>query len=358
MSLYDISGSAVSSEVSSAEIKNALLAAIADGSVNLGNAVGATLAYTGLSNAWIANAQSAYASMLAKYKTLANGAIPFFLSTDQHGRGVEQHRWANNADADGIEFANINLGDTVTDYFNFAELNSMLTRTKPVKNYMSITGNHDALWRGTDVPSVYELTRHFVSTKDRDVIPEVNSSYVAYDPAHDVKYIVVDTYTNVGAAQNSLGNDELTAELADWLITELSRDDCDIVYLQHWQMYAAASIYQKRDGTLDTNNVGGSQTLRTLVTARRNKTSGSVNDKDGAAHSYDFAGCKHSLLCALHGHEHDEVYATLDNLLCYVADWYGNNGSCVFGLIDRAGAKLWIWKFDSTQVYDAWGIDL
>ena len=57
-------------------------------------------------------------------------------------------------------------------------------------------------------------------------------------------------------------------------------------------------------------------------------------------------------------HEHDEVYATLDNLLCYVADWYGNNGSCVFGLIDRAGAKLWVWKFDSTQVYDAWGIDL
>ena len=93
MSLYDIMGSVVSSGVSSADIKNALLAAIADGSVNLGNAVGATLAYTDLSNAWIANAQSAYTSMLEKYKTLANGAIPFFISTAEQEIGRRNILW-------------------------------------------------------------------------------------------------------------------------------------------------------------------------------------------------------------------------------------------------------------------------
>lgn len=359
MSLYDINGNQITqSDVTTAQVKTALMSAIADGSVNLGSAVGATLAYTGLSNAWIANAQSAYASMLEKYKTLANGAIPFFISTDQHGRGVEQHRWANNVDSDGVNFANLNLGDTVQDYYNYTELNSMLARTKQVKNYISITGNHDALWRGNDVPSIYDLTRYFHSTKDREVIAKANSSYVVYDREHAMKYVVADSYTNVGAEQNGLGNSDLTAEMADWLIAELGKDDCDIVYLQHWMLYAAASVYKLRDGTPDTNNVGGSQTLRSLVTARRNKASGTVTDKDGVAHAYDFTGCKHTLLCALHGHEHSEIYAKLDNLLCYAADWYGNNGSCVFGLIDRAASKLWIWKFDSTQVYDAWGIDL
>lgn len=359
MSLYDVNGNTIAQDgVTSEQVKTALMGAIADGSVNLGSAVGATLAYNNLPAAWLTNANAAYAALLAKYKALANGAIPFFVSTDQHGRGVEQHRWANNADADGMEFANINLGDTVQDYFNYAELDSMLARTKQVKNYISITGNHDALYRGNDVPTIYDLSKYFISTKERTVIPKVNSSYTVYDRAHDVKFVVGDSYNSVGTVLNGLGNSELTGDFADWLIAELGRDDCDIVYLQHWQLYAEASVYKRRDGTPDTNAVGGSPTLRNLITARRNKSSGSVTDSVGTAHAYDFSGCKHNLLCALHGHEHDEVYATLDNLLCYAADWYGNNKSCVFGLIDRAGGKLWIWKFSAESVADTLELSL
>lgn len=349
MAVYDKTGNRLDTgSISSAEIKQAFLSSIADGSINLGSQVGATLAYDGLSDAWITNATAAYTAMLASYKTLANEAIPIFISTDQHGKGVEQHRWANNIDKDGVNFANINLGDTVTDYFNYSQLENVASRTKQVKNYISIAGNHDALWRGNDVPTVYDLTRYFHSTYPRDVIPKENSSYVVVDGEHSVKYVVVDSYFNVGTTKNNLGNDQLTSDLADWLIDELGKDDHDIVYLQHWLLYAPARTYTYRDGSASTDNPGGSATLRELVTARKNKTAGSVTDKDGGVHSYDFSGCKHELLCALHGHMHYEVYAKLDNLLCYVADWYGNGGSCVFGFVDRKDKKLHIWKFNQS----------
>lgn len=357
--IYDINGNSLSSGVTPEEVTAAFTEAVAEGDINLGSQIGATLSYNNLTQAWLTNASSAYALMKASYKSLANKGIPFFISTDQHGSGLEQHRWANNIDSDGVDFANINLGDTVDDYFNHTELTSARSRTTQVKNYISITGNHDALWSATSqVPSVFDLTHYFHSTFDRSVTDKVNSSYTVVDAEHLVKFLVVDNYYNVGTTQGSLGSDQLPGNVTDWLIKEMSKDDYDLVYLQHWMLYAPANTYKYRDGTADTNNIGGPQALRSLVTARRNKTAGSVTDMDGVAHSYDFTGCQHDLLCALHGHEHAEVYATLDNLLCYVADWYGSNGSCVFGLIDRGSRKLYVWKFDSTAVYDPFVMNL
>ena len=361
MSLYDYTGKKLpvgGGDITPDAVKKAFLSAIADGSVNLGSAIGATLTYNGLPDAWITNATAAYTAMLNRYKELANGAIPFFISTDQHGNGVEQHRWVNNVDKDGMNLANINLGDTVVDYFNHATLSDVLGRTRQVKNYISITGNHDAYWRGNDVPSVYDLTRYFHSTYKRDVIPKQNSSYVVLDGEHSVKYVVVDSYFDVNTTKNSIGNDKLTGELAEWLIGELGKDDYDIVYLQHWMLYAPASTYQYRDGSKDTNNIGGSSALKDLVTARKNKASGTVTDKDGVSHPYDFTECKHELLCALHGHEHAEVYAKINSLLCYVSDRYGDTKSCVFGIVDRMSRKLRIWKFDTGTVYDELVLDL
>lgn len=351
--IYDIDGTPQGGEVTPEAVTTAFMEAVATGEINLGTQVGATLAFNNLSQAWQDNAAAAYALMKAAYKAGANKGIPFFISTDQHGSGLEQHRWANNIDADGVDFANINLGDTVTDYFNYSQLASARARTAQVKNFISITGNHDALWSATDqVPTIFDLTHYFHSTFDRAVIDKVNSSYTVFDAEHLVKFLVVDNYFNVGTTKESLGNDQLPGNVASWLIDQMSKDDYDLVYLQHWHMYAPANTYTYRDGTPDTNGSGGSQTLRTLVTARRNKLSGSVTDMDGISHAYDFTGCQHDLLCALHGHEHDEVYAHLDNLLCYVSDWFGNNRTCVFGLIDRGARTLTVWKFNASTVAD------
>lgn len=356
MSVYDFNGNDIG--VTDEDVKQAVIELVSSGEINMGSVVGATLTYSGLSSAWISNAQNAYDSMLARYKNIANGAIPFFISTDQHGRGVEQHRWVNNVDVDGLNIANINLGDTVTDYYNTYQLSSMYGRTWQVKNYLSITGNHDALYRGDDRPTIYDLTRCFQSTRERNVSSRLNSSYTVVAKEHNVKYMMVDNYYDVGITKEALGNSQLTGDVADWLINEFSKDDYDIIYVQHWHLYALPNVYQYRDGTTDSNGVGGSEVLKNLVTARKNKQSGTVTDKDGNVHSYDFTSCTHELLCALHGHEHAEVYATLNNLLCYVSDWYGNYGSCVFGIVDRFNSKLRIWKFNSTSVEDELILDL
>lgn len=357
MNIYDKNGTLIDM---SDDVENAFKELVASGEINLGAAVGATLACNNLTDAWITKATAAYNSMLARYIELANGAIPFFISTDQHGFGtnLEQHRWVNNIDVDGMNIVNINLGDTVYDYYAESTLATALGRTKQVKNYISVVGNHDALWRGDDVPTVYDMTRFFHSTYDREITTGANSSYTVIDRKHAVKYVIVDTYSNVGVSKNNLTNDQLTSDLANWLISELSDDTRDIVLLQHWMLYAPARVYTYRNGNPCTDGIGGIQALRELVTARKNKTSGSVTDKDGVAHAYDFTGCNHELLCALHGHQHEEMYATLDNLLCYVADWYGNNQSCTFGLIDRANEKLRVWKFDSTATYDELVLDI
>ena len=41
---------------------------------------------------WIANAETAYANVLAQMKLYANDAIPFFIQTDLHGRHNDPDR--------------------------------------------------------------------------------------------------------------------------------------------------------------------------------------------------------------------------------------------------------------------------
>ena len=85
--IYDICGNSISSgsTVSSSDIKTALIGAVADGTVSLGESVGATLAYTSPGTDWETYANQAYQNLLTAYKSIPNSGIPFFISTDQHG---------------------------------------------------------------------------------------------------------------------------------------------------------------------------------------------------------------------------------------------------------------------------------
>ena len=361
MSIYDKDGNAISG---SGDVKTAFMELVASGEINLGSSIGATLVYNNLPDAWIANATSSYNSMKARYKTLANKAIPFFISTDQHVNGLEQHRFVNNIDRDGIELANINLGDTVMDTFSATALEGWAARVKQVKNYISVVGNHDThkgSYTGDDpnlIPNVYDLTRLFNSTYDREVADGNHASYTVIDREHNVKYIVSDNYIH-GDNGVMVSNMDLSAEYCDWLIGELSKDDYDVVFLQHWTLHSTGSHneYTNRDGTVVPNITGQAQ-LRVALAGRKAKTSGTITDHDGNTHSYDFRNMSHNLLCMLTGHWHEECFAKLDGVLCYSADWYGNNKSCVFGLVDRKNEKLRIWKFDSTQTYSELVLDL
>lgn len=349
---------AVGGEVTTAQVKSALISAVASGDVNLGSAIGATLSYTSPGEAWEANAETAYQSLLAAYKESPNRAIPVFMTADQHGRGVEVNRWLNNRDTDGMNMANLNLGDTVIDVFNMTELNEICTRTRQIKNYIGVVGNHECKY-SSEAMSEYELARTFATTNyDRRMNPSGGSCFSVIDNAHNVKFIVVEEY--VINADGTGYDHGLTAETTDWLIRELSVDDgYDIIVLKHWPLKIRdKGTWMQRDGTVGGTESAYLPELADLFIARKNKTSGSFADVDGKSHAYDFTGCKTDLLCCLHGHNHSEWYAHADNLLCYAADLVGDPRTCTFGLIDRESKKLRVWIFNSNEVREEFAMDL
>lgn len=350
--IYDINGNQIETggSVSSADIKTALVGAVADGTVSLGESVGATLAYTSPGTSWETNANTAYQNLLTAYKAVPQSGIPFFISTDSHGRGVEAHRWMNNADVDGMSVLNINLGDTVGDKFGTAALDNILARTKQVKDYISAVGNHDKS-TGTEVASHYYLNKTFITTMGRVVNVGPMNCYSIVDGEHNVKIMVVDTNT---LDENGALGQGFPTTVASWIIQELSdTKNMDILWINHWPLWDSCRQREDAEETSDAMNTitGGTSVqfaMWQVLIDRKNKASGTYTDTDGVAHSYDFTDCKSDFLCCLHGHIHAEWLTTEKGLTAYAADWYGNNKSCTFGLIDRLNSKVTFWVFDST----------
>lgn len=353
MSLYDINGNIVTNDISNDDIKNALINAVASGDVNLGNSVGTTLSLNGLNSDWQTNAETVYNNLLTEYKKIPNDGMPIFITTDQHGRGIEANRWVNNQDNDGMEIANINLGDSVTDVFNLTELNNILARSKSIKNYIAVPGNHEYK-HGSEVMTNYDICRTFISTYDKQVCPNYPNCYTVIDGKHNVKYIIMDNYyvNEEGTGYGEKSIDDITSK---WLISELSKNDgYDIVYLQHWGMCLTKKLRTDENESEWTENANSSTVnykLWQLLLARKKKQSGTFTDMFGNSHDFDFSSCKNELLCTLHGHNHQEFYSIQDGLTAYGADWFGNSAG-TFLLIDRKNNKLKVFKFNNTSVDD------
>lgn len=350
MAIYDINGYEIAygGEVTTAQVKSALVAAVASGDVNLGSPIGATLSYTSPGAAWEANAAEAYGKLLTAYREIPNSGIPFFLCTDQHGMGVEAHRWMNNADTDGMEVLNLNLGDTVADVFSVEAMNLILSRTRQVKRFLSVVGNHE-LKQGPEVPNSFDVNRTFRNTMEGvKAVSPLNCCSVL-DPAHSCRVLVVDTNVFDGGLRQGL-----TTAAADWVIRELSREDgMDILWLNHWPLFDSCKQRGDAEETGEgLNTISGSTAVQfaiwQMLIDRKNRAAGTYTDIDGVAHAYDFSGCEGNLLCCLHGHIHTEWYSVARGLTGYAATAYCyNTYSCTFGLIDRLNGKVTFWVFDT-----------
>lgn len=355
MSVYDKNGNIISGSgtITDDDIRNAFLAAIADGTINPGSAIGATLSVQTYSAAWEANAKTAYNSMLAEFRTKANSCIPFFISTDQHGSGLQQHRYINNIDTDGMNIVNINLGDTVQDVYGEGTIQGFRDTTKQVKNYIGVVGNHEVKH---SADRMYEstLSKVFTTTNlPRRSAPSKSDCYAVDDGVHAVRWIVLeDYYLNADGTGYTHGFDGATVE---WLISELSKDDMDCIILMHWPCWRTARQRNESSESADTGRWHvDAYLLWDFFVARKNKTSGTFNDISGAAHTYDFRACKKDLLCTLHGHTHSEWMSTDYGLTAYAADRYDSISAaetkCIFGMVDRIDNKLRIWEFCATEV--------
>lgn len=350
--IYNIYGNPVTAgtEVSTQDIKAALIGAVADGAVNLGAAVGAVLPYTSPGAAWEGFAGAAYRNLLEACKAIPNSGIPFFISTDQHGRGLEVNRWLNNTDTDGLEVLNLNLGDTVNDTFGETALEDIRSRTWQIKNFISVVGNHE-IKEGTEPPDSYVINRAFLTTMDAVKAVSPQNCCAILDGPHNCKILAVDTNI-IGTGQG------LTTAAADWVIEELgSRDSRDILWLNHWPLFDSC---RQRDDTGETagniNTITGGNSVQfalwQVLLDRKKRSKGTYTDAEGVSHPYDFSGCQGELLCCLHGHVHEEWFTTAKGLTAYAADMCGDSRTCTFGLIDRMGRKVTFWVFDSSGCQD------
>lgn len=331
-----------------AQVKTAITKAIVSGEIELPSVSSSGTLSHSMSDDWVANAETAYASVLAEMKLYGNDAIPFFVQTDLHGRNNDPARWMHNKDG---RIKNINLGDIVVDYFSDSAGDSYRKSATPIQNLITVYGNHDAYTLSAENATEYGLTYYYSDTTTAGRRqPSRRGYFISYDNVYNVKYLVVCPYymANDGTRE-AVG---ILTDQMSWLLRELSLDDgYDIVLLMH-QLWT--DTHYHRDGTFqdwaDAPTV--LENLWTVLKDRRNKRSGTITDSSGVEHSYDFTACTSRVLCSLHGHAHEELMLSEDGMTAYVADWYGDNNSCVFGIIDRANNKLKIWEVKTTGVSD------
>lgn len=337
------------------QVKSSIMKGIASGEIMLPTTgTSGTLSHASLSDEWKENAETAYTAMLEEMKLSGNDAIPFFIQTDLHGRSNDPARWLHNKDG---RIKNINLGDNVVNYFSDSAGESYRKAALPIQNLITVYGNHEAHTVDAENATEYGLNYYYTDTTTAGRRQPCRRGYfISYDNTYNVKYIVVCPYymENDGTRDGAkVLEDQMT-----WLLHELSVDDgYDIVLLMH-QLWT--DTYYHRDGTLqdwaDAPTV--LENLWAVLKDRRNKRSGTIADSSGVEHSYDFSETKSRILCSLHGHAHEELMLTEESMTAYVADWYGDDDCCVFGIIDRVNSKLKIWEVKTAGVQDALELDI
>ena len=286
----------------------------------------------------------AYNKLLSAYKENPD-IIPIFVCTDSH-RWSPQHpqRYVNNIDTDGMNIANINLGDNVNEHWDDLKFETIYNNIRYVKNYIGVCGNHDK-WDGTSTTE-YFLRRIFTSKKARYIAKSKRCCYTVKDNLHNVKYIIFDPYY---APNSGVPMVSVPTVVATWFIKELSKNDgYDIIFLNH-QPLTDNNVH--RDGTKQTWKMESYENpifsaLFNVLKDRKNKRKGTYTDTDGIAHQYDFSQCENDLLCLLHGHSHEELYYIEDGLTSYVCDWDGAESTgykSTFIAVDRSRETLTAW---------------
>lgn len=311
-----------------------------------------TSAYSGLSSDYVAMVQANYDAMMAECLGDYN-KIPLIVHTDQHGRiGASSQVMKLIGDmVNWYEVSKcINLGDTVTDRFGTSELENYLSATKdsiPLSKRLDVYGNHD-VWDSDDSQK-YIVDQKRLSPYFKNIYARRhgnNGYFTVVDDYYNVKYLVI---SDLEYPDTNDSTRRITTAQAKFIVSELSEDDGrDIVIVSHVPFdsdevtsrddtYAAYSEKFLHDTTAHNS-------FMAMLSARKNKTSGSFMDSEGVEHAYDFSGVSGDLLMSLHGHTHFEAYRTFENSITEFAfDWFDGN-TFYFAYIDRQNKKFKAWK--------------
>ena len=301
--------------------------------------------------------------------------VPLVLTTDQHGYlnttyGKPLYDYLALAMKWTEISASLNLGDVCAGKYNTTDLGNMLTALSgiPSAKKINMMGNHD-VWYGDFVIdnstfTTAQSTYFNNSSYNGNVRFENRGNEIMIDTAHNIKYVCVacwyyddDVYYHYTYPEDAM----------DWLLTQLSANDgYDIVILSHIQPLAtsrtwytpavdggSASSEQKARNYSSVAPYGATGMFEGLLSARKNKTSGTVTDSDGVTHSYNFSNCTTDILCWLAGHEHLDSYAYDGGdvpVILFDAYRYDNQPFYLFN-IDRTRERVNVWKIDDSPTY-------
>lgn len=349
-----ISVSGGSASVTDEQVKRVVINGIVNGEIELpATATSGTLTHTRLSEAWITNAETAYANVLAEMKLYGNDAIPFFIQTDLHGQPNDPARWLHNTDK---RVKNINLGDNVNDHYGDWDGDYYRKNALPVQNLITVIGNHDANSYGSPpqegfIATEYNLKYFYTDTTTAGKrMDNGRNFFTSYDDEYNVKYLAVcPYYMGLDGTRSGV---KIDTDQMEWLLNELSADDgYDVVLLMH-QLWTDTHIH--RDGTKQTWGDAPPilVNLWSVLKDRKNNRSGTITDSSGVVHNYNFTNCKTKLLVSLHGHSHEELYLVEENMVAYSADCYCYNATCTFGVVNRVTNKVTFWVFNSDGCLD------
>jgi len=317
------------------------------------------LALDFINAAWGENATTQRNAMLARFNA-SNDAIPLFIQTDGHGNRNDGNVGCYNFSEATMGFIrNIQLGDYASYYNDGASAANHVASKAGLENYIPVLGNHEFLNNNSAEAELADLSTLLASfvAEDATLGSDTYGYNKVVDADHNVKYLIGQPY--IPDENDSSGfHSEYQSDQWEWFIDEMEANDgYDIVVLNH-EPYSATYTWRSSGNTSEYSKPR--QNLTPLLTARKAKTSGTVNDYAGNTHSYDFTSCTSELLCVFHGHTHTEGYAekTQNGYPVYIGTLFDRSGNCAYGLIDRDNGKLFIYKFNKSSVSEELALDL
>lgn len=304
--------------------------------------------------------------------------VPLIIHADQHTYLRNNPIFSKLFDMGAVSgiSACLNLGD-VTDYntSNFQAMTQALSYI-PKELQINLWGNHETWIRQVDTTPPYR-------TVTADELAEINTYYdnsnyriqhtyneygIQYliDDTNKIKYVVLAGWeydTHLGSYNYYV----IGSQSMDNIISMLSTvDDYDVVIISHIQPFfdlysrtlwthppVEPETPQGGGGSMSYNVVCTATNVHfdDLLSARKNKTSGTITDSYGNIHTFDFTSCTSDLLCCLAGHEHIDKYAWANNgtIPVYIFDGYGFDNHPIYYLnIDKANKYLDVWKIDES----------
>jgi hypothetical protein len=322
-----------------------------------------TLAYDTnwfINSAWLANAEIQRDAIKAIYQQ-SEDAIPFFIQTDGHGRYNEGNKGCHNLAEPVMRYIpNIQLGDYASYYNDGANPANHARTSAGITNYLTVMGNHEFMRSSTSDP-IADMTLMVPSyTSPGGILGSQTEGYhKVLDDKYNVKWLIGQPH--IPDDSNSSGFvTKFTTDQWQWFIDELEADDgYDVIVLNHEPF--GGTYYRVATGEYITyEGQGGKIDLAPILSARKAKTAGTFTDPDGVTYNYDFTNCDSDMLCVMHGHIHKIEYMTKEGLGYpgFIGRDMTNDGDCAYGIIDRAGGKMYIYCFGKSYANEPIILDL